>query len=168
MSRRRTKSAGKGSSPSRSTGNPSQPRCTNAESQKRTSQVFTWILEGVPSHRIVEKVEEAWGVGESMARNYITKASELLREESAKRAATTLEDHLNARWHLYSRACEAGDMKTAAMILKDIGRLQALYATDRSLLAKAGLDESLTAAMADPDERAADLLRRAREIRGDG
>lgn len=132
-----------------------------ADIETRISHVYDWILEGQPSHAIVQKVAELWGIQERMAREYISRATERLKAESQARASTTLEDHLNARWHCYRRAHESGDTKTAAMILKDIGRLQCLYASDRSLLARAGLDESLKEQLESADSAAADILRQA-------
>lgn len=143
-----------------------QPRCSNAESADRTTTVYRWILEGVPSFEIVQKCADAWGIGERQAREYIAKATDLLREESAKRAETSLEDHITLRWHLYRRACEVGDTKTAAMIAKDIARLQALYATDRSLLARAGLDSALKDKLDSADSQAADILRQVYDPTG--
>lgn len=134
-------------------------RCTATESAARTNQVYDWILEGVPSHEIVQRCAESWKIAERQARTYIAKAGDLLQAEMDKRASTALEAHLTARWHLYKRTCEARDFKTAATILRDIGRLECLYASDRSLLAKAGLDESLTQRMAEADQQAADVLR---------
>lgn len=136
---------------------------TQAQIEQRVAAVYDWILEGAPSHVIVQKVSENYGVGERMAREYITRATEMLREESRSRASTTLEGHLTARWHCYRKACEAEDWKTASMILKDIARLQALYASDRSLLAKAGLDESITQKLMEADSQAADILREVYE-----
>lgn len=95
----------------------------------------------------LEHSETVWGVSQTTAYGYHTRARAQLREAMAADAEAERVRSMRRRDELYAEAVAKGDTATALAVERDRSRLLGQYPTDRAALARAGLDESTARAI---------------------
>jgi hypothetical protein len=108
--------------------------CTKAARIRRVDIVYRYLLEGLSSSDIIEKVGKdhaAWGVKKRAIESYIHDAHKLIvaagefeRKAEFGRAVSELR-------HLFRKALEKGDINTARRVRKDLTDLYGLAAPKR-------------------------------------
>lgn len=138
-----------------------KPKANNAESAKRTNDIYKMMLVGASRGDIIQFVAEKWQLTESMADEYISKANEILQSKIEQSQDTEFNRALQRREMLFQKCMTVQDYKAALSVEIDRSKLLKLYpATKTDITIK---DESLT------DEqranRIAELLESARARR---
>ncbi|MEZ4436749.1 MAG: hypothetical protein R3F65_30485 [bacterium] len=134
---------------------PFTPRCSDAEAEARVTQVIRWISEGQGRREVLQSGAEAWGLATRQMDAYLGRAYAAMRADTHREREELIAEHVIRREALFrlclAEAARQSDIEGAAApalsagraVLTDLARLQALYATDRASLARAGLDDTL-------------------------
>jgi hypothetical protein len=111
----------------------------------RIQAVYRMVLKGLPRADIEEFIVNEWDLTKDSAKRYYNEALVMIKEVAEETQKDAMEWHLATRKLLLSMFHEKEDLGGALNVLKDMAKLQALYAQDKASLAKAGLDESQAA-----------------------
>ena len=104
------------------------PRATAAEVDARVSKVFDLILGGAIFGDILQFASEsAWNLTDRQLREYISRATTLIREHRERDRDTLVSQHLAMRSRLYAVAVQGGEIASALRILQDQAALEGLY-----------------------------------------
>jgi hypothetical protein len=114
------------------------PKSTKAVVSQRVEAVLRVRLAGAMFMDIrvfaaksdPENGKEPWGVSDTQLRRYMAASDDLLAQWMEPRWDKLLNRHLAKRHHLFARAVQIGDLRTALAILRDEGELQRLYEPD--------------------------------------
>src|SRR4051794_16712714 len=103
-------------------------RTTRPEKLARIEETMKIILCGGEIDDLRRYAQEKqWSVGDATLWHYKRLAYELMKRRSERNRDALLNRHLASRRLMLARAMEAGDLKTALDIEKDMARLQGLY-----------------------------------------
>jgi hypothetical protein len=134
-------------------------RSTKAETEARIEQVYKLLLGGAtyPDIRdFANASEQAWNVGRSQIKRYMTAAHARMKERYQARADHAFHQHMLRREQLYAHCMGAGDFSTALRVLQDEAKLEALYPPEkRELTGKDGGPIQTQTVMLTDDQRAA-------------
>ena len=110
-----------------------QGRCTSSEHERRVKVVFNFLLESRNRGEILEFVSKSWGLGRASADNLISAATQKIIEiaESEKESAYALA--VLQLESMLSQCLEAGDIKTALSVRRELSELQRLKETSPSI-----------------------------------
>lgn len=109
----------------------SKPRVDKRTAMLRTEAVYRMILDGWTTEQIVQNVSRQWEITVRMARKYLARALQRIKEEAEKDQAALLAEHLAARRHLRREAKQANDLRLVSELLRDEARLLGLYPAER-------------------------------------
>lgn len=124
----------------------------------RPMVVAKMILQGHAKSEIVSECSRAWSCSEKSIHRYWTDASALIANDAAAHVSAGVEWHIRLRMDLIRGFLLEGDRKGALAAAKDLASLQALYATDKAALARAGLDGTLSDRAKMGDTQLAEIL----------
>ena len=115
----------------RSDGTLMRHKVNKVQKTLRVQQVANWLLDGMPSKRVVEKGMQKWGLSARSVERYIHWAKEQVEAMNATeiKGATTLA--LYRLTELYYAALESEDYKTALDVVKTQNRMLGLNAPDK-------------------------------------
>ena len=103
-------------------------RPDKAEFMDRVSAVFLMLSNGQSSEKIVQYAAGSpWNVGKSTAYKYIRAANKLFAENAAHDRETMVGMAKVPLNDLFERAMQAGDLKTALAVQKELNALLDLY-----------------------------------------
>lgn len=101
-----------------------------AEIEKRVNEVYSLLLSRVNRAQILQYASNKWGkICDRTVDNYISKARELLKNETAIDRSTALAEHIATRNQLYQIALKKEKFQTCLQILDSTARLQGLFIT---------------------------------------
>lgn len=152
-----------GSKPSRTRAT----RSTAATVEERVHEIITLLSDGYMRADVVRYAADTWGVAERTTDDYLKRAKEVLAQETADEAGQLVQRLVGVHLRSIRIATEQGRVGDRTRAATALAKLLGLDAAGRAQLARAGLDESLTAALDDPDARAAALLKAALNTTGD-
>ena len=99
-----------------------------AEVERRVNRVIDLLLGGAGYADITQVASsEGWPLGERHMREYMRRASDILKEQNKKDREEVLSLHLARRERLYAMCLNNGELKTALDVLKDLAEVQGLY-----------------------------------------
>jgi hypothetical protein len=130
---------------------------------RRVEEVLDLLLLGASFPEIrqfasaPERKPAPWRVCDRQLRRYVSKAYELLAERHDADRERMIHRHLAQRRGLYARAVAAGDLGTAARVLKDEAELFNLYPP--KAVEVGGKNGGPVLVTLSPDERLAALAR---------
>jgi hypothetical protein len=110
------------------------PRCTKAARIRRVDVVYRYLLDGLDTSDIIERVGKehaAWGVKERAIKQYIHDARQLISEAGAFERAEEFARAVAELRHLFRKALEKGDINAARLARKDLTELYGLNAPKR-------------------------------------
>lgn len=139
---------------------PTAPRTSEAEGAARERQLAEWIVQGYGGAALRDLACETWGVSRSTFFKIQRRVLDRMREADKRAFEDLVVEHVQRRENIYRRLIGVADtalarpkgpdlkaateaLGAARACLTDLARLQALYATDRGTLARAGLDKQL-------------------------
>ena len=107
-----------------------QTKATNAQIIERVEKVYELLVAGARRAKILQYVAEKtdWDVNERMVDDYISRATELIEQDSAKDRPKVLSHALARLDHMYFKSMNVMDFKTALAVQKEINALFGLHA----------------------------------------
>jgi hypothetical protein len=123
-------------------------KATAATIRARVEDVLRLRLDGGQAWDVREYVRarekegaEPWAIpdggkplSDSQLRRYGQRADELVRESCRAHRGKLLREHIAQRRHLYARAVQAGDLRTALAVLDSLAKLLALFPSEDDAL----------------------------------
>jgi hypothetical protein len=123
-------------------------KATAATIRARVEDVLRIRLDGAQAWDVREYVRaqeragaEPWAIpdggkplSDSQLRRYGQRADELVRESCRAHRGKLLREHIAQRRHLYARAVQAGDLRTALAVLDSLAKLLALFPSEDDAL----------------------------------
>jgi hypothetical protein len=104
-------------------------KATKVEIAARVNLLIPLRLAGQAFHEIVQFASaQQWEVNDRQLYRYLRRADAVLASHLEKDGKRLLERHLVLRDHLYGKAMEVGDLRTALAALKDAAALRGVYA----------------------------------------
>jgi hypothetical protein len=116
------------------------PKANNVEVEARTTETIQLLAAFTSPRDIKQHLATKYGISPDTANAYIAKARKALAASLAESQEEAIGQHLHARTELLRQANFNGDYKLSLEILKDMAKLQCLYAEnkrDQSLATKA-------------------------------
>jgi hypothetical protein len=112
-------------------GTPKRTRADKVQTELRTQQVATWLLDGLAVTEVLERGRQKWGLSEYTVKDYVSKAREQIEAVAASelKAAATLAVYRLT--DLYQQTIEMGDFRTALEIIKTQNRMLGLNAPEK-------------------------------------
>lgn len=97
----------------------------------RINEVIRLILQGYRIYEIHELFRNTYKMTRRASEWYVRKAKEFIVADFAENHQGLIAEGMAMRMSLYKQCIETGDLKLALEILKDIARLQGLYADEQ-------------------------------------
>lgn len=102
-------------------------KSTNAQVELRTSEIYDLLLQGATRTEILQYAAKNWKVSERQTDSYISKATQLVENDSATQREEVLTLTKARLQHLYRKSVEAKDYRAALLVLKEQSSLLGLY-----------------------------------------
>jgi len=104
------------------------------ESEERTMLIFTKIIEGSASAKILDFCMREWQITKAQAYTYYNRARALMEIENKATREQLLIEHRLHRRNLRERAKKVGDLRTELDAGKDEAKLSGLYPGDKTAM----------------------------------
>lgn len=109
---------------------------------ERILVVYNMLLKGFTFREIKKKMMDEYEIPSRTFDRYIREARLMMKEDSERFAKDAYEWHIASRRQILKEFHYKEDLIGALNTLKDLAKLQGLYAQDKAALAKAGLDDT--------------------------
>lgn len=109
----------------------SKPKGTNAEIDERVTEVYERLIRRESRASIVQFVAKKWGVNARQTDNYIARATELLKQQSAYDRNAELTMAVELMKHVIKKTLNVMDYQRTIAAQREINQLLGLYAPEK-------------------------------------